>query len=218
MHLDVLTGVETEFRHAVMAAMLVEDDTRRSFRYFQSYGEEEAGATLVNRAQAGCALSWWLCAQRYAQQLLRSYHLLAMDLLLTWGAALFVGLIHGQTARTDINEGYNNEGGGEFYRQGPAYFLLFILTIGLVAAITALRLFGEDRAVFWRERSAGLRVGAHVLSLPGVPCFPTIAFAAHSDDDKTTMLVRKRPKSPRNDEQYHSIFPIGGNARPAPIR
>ena len=103
------------------------------------YGEEEVGAALQNRAQAGFALSAWLCARRYGRQLLRNYGVLAMDLLLTWGAALFVALIHAATLRTNVTDVIDPA--GDFYSQSPAFFLLFVLTVGLVPVEILQRTF-----------------------------------------------------------------------------
>ena len=61
------------------------------------------------------------------------------DRLLTWGAALFVALIHAATLRTNVTDVIDPA--GDFYSQSPAFFLLFVLTVGLVPVEILQRTF-----------------------------------------------------------------------------
>lgn len=88
--------------------------------------------------------------QRHSLKLLRGIHEVVFDMTLTTAVGLSIGLIYG----------------GVWSLSGYATIsVMAVLSIGVLACVSALKMFGHDRIVFWRESSAGVSITAYWLAV-----------------------------------------------------
>ena len=85
-------------------------------------------------------------SQRQGLKLLRSIGSIVFDMVLTTMVGLAIGLIFGGVWSLNA---YGN------------ICVLAVLALGVLSCVSALKMFGNDRIVFWRESSAGISITAY---------------------------------------------------------
>ncbi|MGZ4851137.1 MAG: ABC transporter permease, partial [Candidatus Bathyarchaeia archaeon] len=88
--------------------------------------------------------------QRQSLKLMRSINEVIFDMTLTTAVGLAIGLIYG----------------GVWSLNGYATIsTMAVLSIGVLSCVSALKMFGNDRVVFWRESSSGISETAYWLAV-----------------------------------------------------
>lgn len=96
------------------------------------------------------AVQFLYLLQRQGLKLMRSVNHVIFDMLLTTAVGLAIGLIFGGVWSLSA---YGN------------ISVLGVLSLGVLSCVSALKCFGNDRLVFWRESSAGISIVAYWLAV-----------------------------------------------------
>ena len=88
--------------------------------------------------------------ERQSLKLMRNINDVAFDMSLTTAVGLAIGLIFG----------------GVWSLSGYATIsVMAVLSLGVLSAVSSLKMFGHDRVVFWRESAAGISITAYWLAV-----------------------------------------------------
>mmetsp|Transcript_31169 Transcript_31169/g.101620 ORF Transcript_31169/g.101620 Transcript_31169/m.101620 type:complete len:425 (-) Transcript_31169:946-2220(-) len=125
----------------------------------EKYGLRKALPKAASRHKMGQMESLLVLLQRATLREFRSLDEYVFSIFLFMIGALVIGLVQG-TERDILSFGNNQ--------------LLPLLTLGLLSTVTALRTFGSDRILFWRESASGISVLSYFLAHAVVDLLPII--------------------------------------------
>jgi hypothetical protein len=114
--------------------------------------DHESGAQQLPpcRAVPFIPIQFLYLLERQCLKLLRGVNHILFDMVLTTAVGLAIGLIFGGVWSLNA---YGN------------ISVLGVLSLGVLSCVSALKMFGSDRIVFWRESSAGISVIAYWMAV-----------------------------------------------------
>ncbi|KAJ3329639.1 hypothetical protein HDU76_007506 [Blyttiomyces sp. JEL0837] len=130
------------------------DDNTRNL----DYEFHRLAPQVVRSRGAGFMRQVWLCHQRSLLQQSRCIMALVLEIFV----AMFAGMLMGVSTNGKVKELFNGIYWGRYVSLSPApmdllslYGLLIGIAVALAGAPAGVKVFGEEKPVFWREAAAG---------------------------------------------------------------